>query len=87
VRAKFPPPSENVFWPVQPVALPLPSWPTEVMVTPASGVSKLSADVVRPRSVVVGPTTESEAGALCETAIPFTVAEAVTVRVVLLLTG
>src|ERR1039458_8793601 len=87
VNAKLPAPSETVDCPIQPVVLPLPSCPTEVTVTPVNGVSRLSAAVVRPRSVVVGPVTASETGVLCETGRPFTVAAAVTESVLLALTG
>jgi hypothetical protein len=87
VKAKLPAPSDVVACPMQPVLLPLPSWPTDVMLTPVSGVSRLSAAVVRPRSEVVGPVTERETAAFCETGSPLTVAAAAMERLLLALTG
>jgi len=54
----------------------LPSSPSVVTVTPASGVSSGSETTVRPKSVVVGAAIARDAGAACACAIPATVADA-----------
>ena len=65
---------------------PLPSCPSVVMVTPASGVSSGSETTVRPSRVVVGATPASVAGADWVCGMPVTVAAA-EIEIFVLVTG
>ena len=86
VSRKLPAESATAEWPVHPVLFPLPSNPSVVTVTPASGVSRESETTVRPSSVVVGATNATEAAADWVCRIPLTVAAA-EIEIVELVTG